>query len=150
MTAHWMRLPLQLSLAGLVGLTQAAPLTFNAALDQAVNTSPVLAAQRAQVGAAQSAAIPANAADPKLFVGIDNYPVSGMDAGHLKRDFMTMQKVGVMQEFPNADKRRARAEVASAEIEAAEAQSRVAASRVRRPRPRLAQPLRSGTQASAV
>lgn len=133
MTAHWMRLPLQLSLAGLVGLTQAAPLTFNAALDQAVNTSPVLAAQRAQVGAAQSAAIPANALpDPKLFVGIDNYPVSGMDAGHLKRDFMTMQKVGVMQEFPNADKRRARAEVASAEIEAAEAQSRVARLKVRR------------------
>lgn len=133
MTPRWMRLPLQLSLAGLVGFAQAAPLTFNAALDQAESGAPTLAAQRAQISAAQSAAIPAGALpDPKLFVGIDNYPVSGMDAGHLKRDFMTMQKVGVIQEFPNADKRRARVEAASAEIEVAEAQSRMARLKVRR------------------
>ena len=133
MTPRWMRLPLQLSLAGLVGLAQAAPLTFNAVLDQAETSAPALAAQRAQISAAQSSAIPAGALpDPKLFVGIDNYPVSGMDAGHLKRDFMTMQKVGVMQEFPNADKRRARVDAASAETEMAEAQSRVVRLKVRR------------------
>ncbi|MBI3144664.1 MAG: TolC family protein [Pseudogulbenkiania sp.] len=133
MTPRWMRLPLQLSLTGLVGLAQAAPLTFNAALDQAESSSPALAAQRAQIGASQSAAIPAGALpDPKMFAGIDNYPVSGADAGHLKREFMTMQKIGVMQEFPNADKRRARVEAASAEIEVAEAQSRVARLKVRR------------------
>ncbi|WP_024303473.1 TolC family protein [Pseudogulbenkiania sp. MAI-1] len=133
MPPRWMRLPLQLSLAGLVGLAQAAPLTFNAALDQAENTSPALAAQRAQVGAAQSAAIPAGALpDPKLFVGVDNYPVSGPMRGSLTQDFMTMQKVGVMQEFPNADKRRARVEAASAEIAVAEAQSRTARLKVRR------------------
>ncbi|SMF27634.1 TolC family protein [Pseudogulbenkiania subflava] len=133
MIPRWMRLPLPLSLAGLVGLAQAAPLTFNAALEQAENTSPTLAAQRAQVGAAQFAVIPAGALpDPKLFVGVDNYPVSGPMRGSLTQDFMTMQKVGVMQEFPNADKRRARVEAASAGIEAAAAQSRVARLKVRR------------------
>lgn len=133
MSRCWIRFPLQLSLAGLVGLAQAAPLTFNAALDQAVNTSPALAAQRAQIGAVQSAAMPAGALpDPKLFVGIDNYPVSGPMRGSLTQDFMTMQKIGVMQEIPNADKRRARVEAATAEIEVAEAQNRMARLKVRR------------------
>ncbi|RKQ60787.1 outer membrane protein TolC [Vogesella indigofera] len=132
MSHCWIRFPLQLSLAGLVGLAQAAPLTFNAALDQAENHAPVLAAQRAQIGAAQFAAMPAGALpDPKLFVGIDNYPVSGPMRGSLTQDFMTMQKVGVMQEIPNADKRRARVEAAAAEVEVAEAQNRVARLKVR-------------------
>lgn len=133
MSRCWIRFPLQLSLAGLVGLAQATPLTFNAALEQAVNTSPALAAQRAQIGAAQSAAMPAGALpDPKLFVGIDNYPISGPMRGSLTQDFMTMQKVGVMQEIPNADKRRARVEAAAAEIEVAEAQNRMVRLKVRR------------------
>ncbi|WP_204376998.1 hypothetical protein [Aquitalea pelogenes] len=59
MSIRLMRFPLQLSLVGLVGLAQAAPLTFNAALDQAESGAPALAAQRAQINAAQSAAIPA-------------------------------------------------------------------------------------------
>lgn len=133
MSYRWMRLPLPLTLAGLVGLAQAAPLTFNAALEQAERSSPALTAQRAQIGAAQSAAIPAGALpDPKLFVGVDNYPVSGPMRGSLTQDFMTMQKVGLMQDFPNAGKRRARVEAASANIEMAEAQSRVARLKVRR------------------
>ena len=132
MSRCWIRFPLQLSLAGLVGLAHAAPLTFNAALEQAINTSPALAAQRAQIGAVQSAAMPAGALpDPKLFVGIDNYPVSGPMRGSLTQDFMTMQKVGVMQEIPNADKRRARVEAAAAEIEVAEAQNRMVRLKVR-------------------
>jgi len=133
MSPRWIRFPLQLSLAGLLGLAQAAPLTFNSALEQAVNTSPTLVAQRAQIGATQSAAMPAGALpDPKLFVGIDNYPITGPMRGSLTQDFMTMQKVGVMQEIPNADKRRARVEVAAAEIEVAEAQNRMVRLKVRR------------------
>ena len=98
MSPRWIRFPLQLSLAGLLGLAQAAPLTFNSEIEQAVNTSPTLVAQRAQIGANQSAAMPAGALpDPKLFVGIDNYPITGPMRGSLTQDFMTMQKVGVMQ-----------------------------------------------------
>jgi outer membrane protein TolC len=133
MSHRWMRLSLPLTLAGLVGLAQAAPLTFNAALEQAERSSPALTAQRAQIGAAQSAAIPAGALpDPKLLLGIENYPVSGPMRGSLTQDFMTMQKVGLMQDFPNAGKRHARVEAASADIEMAEAQSRVARLKVRR------------------
>lgn len=133
MSLRWMRLPLPLTLAGLVGLAQAAPLTFNAALDQAEHSSPALTAQRAQIGAAQSAAIPAGALpDPKLLLGVENYPVSGPTRGSLTQDFMTMQKVGLMQDFPNSAKRHARVEAASADIEMAEAQNRVARLKVRR------------------
>lgn len=122
-----------LSLAGLADLVHAAPLSFTAALDLAERQSPSLAANAAQIRAAQAAAIPAGALpDPKLFVGIDNYPVSGMDRWRLESDSMTMQKIGVMQEFPNAAKRRAREEIAVANAGMAEAQQQVARLKLRR------------------
>ncbi|WP_231602474.1 TolC family protein [Herbaspirillum chlorophenolicum] len=120
-------------LAGMSGLAQAGPLSFNAALDIAERQSPNLASNRAQIQAAQSAAIPAGALpDPKIFAGIDNYPVSGPDRGQLNGDSMTMQKIGVMQEFPNAAKRQARVAVAEASIETAEAQRQVERLKLRR------------------
>lgn len=133
MSPRWMLLTLRVSLAGLAGLAQAAPLSFNTALDLAERQSPNLVASAAQISAAQAAAIPAGALpDPKLFAGIDNYPVSGMDAWRLKRDFMTMQKIGVMQEFPNAAKRRAREDVAAAGVDVAEARRRIERQKLRR------------------
>ncbi|MEW9898079.1 TolC family protein [Chitinivorax sp. PXF-14] len=120
-------------LAGLASLAQAAPLSFTSALDLAERQSPKLAANAAAIDAARSAAIPAGALpDPKVFAGIDNFPVSGPDAGRLQADFMTMQKIGVMQEVPNADKRRAREAVAAASVDVASAQRRVDRLAVRR------------------
>lgn len=120
-------------LAGIAGLAQAGPLSFNAALDIAERQSPNLASSRAQIQAAQSSAIPAGALpDPKIFAGIDNYPVSGPDRGRLNADSMTMQKIGVMQDFPNAAKRQARVAVAEASIETAEAQRQVERLKLRR------------------
>jgi outer membrane protein TolC len=114
-------------------LAQAAPLSFTAALELAERQSPKLSANAAQIDAARSMAIPAGALpDPKIFVGIDNFPVSGPDAGYLQRDFMTMQKIGVMQEVPNGDKRRAREAVAAANTEVAGAQRQVSRLAVRR------------------
>ncbi|AXK40620.1 TolC family protein [Crenobacter cavernae] len=131
MSPRWMLWTLPL--AGLAGLVHAAPLSFNRTLEIAERQSPILAANAAQTGAAQSTAVPAGALpDPKLIAGVDNYPVSGMDAGHLKRDFMTMQKIGLMQEFPNPAKRRAREDVASANVDVAEAQRRIERLKVRR------------------
>jgi outer membrane protein TolC len=114
------------------GLAHAAPLSFNAALDIAERQSN-LASNRAQIAAAQSSAIPAGALpDPKIFAGIDNYPVSGPDRGRLNADSMTMQKIGVMQDFPNAAKRQARVAVAEASIETAQAQRQVERLKLRR------------------
>jgi cobalt-zinc-cadmium efflux system outer membrane protein len=120
-------------LAGMSGLAQAGPLSFNAALDIAERQSPNLASNRAQIQAAQSSAIPAGALpDPKIFAGIDNYPVSGPDRGRLNADSMTMQKIGVMQDFPNSAKRQARVAVAEASIGTAEAQRQVERLKLRR------------------
>ncbi|MCI1004976.1 TolC family protein [Herbaspirillum sp. C7C8] len=120
-------------LAGMSGLAHAAPLSFNAALEIAERQSPNLASNRAQIAAAQSEAIPAGSLpDPKIFAGIDNYPISGPDRGRLNADSMTMQKIGVMQDFPNAAKRQARVAVAEASIETAEAQRQVERLKLRR------------------
>ncbi|MDR3087092.1 MAG: hypothetical protein LBU45_03990, partial [Azoarcus sp.] len=73
-------LPLLASLASFAA--QAAPLDFTAALELAERQSPALAASTAQIDAARSEALPAGALpDPKMVIGIENYPVSGPDAG---------------------------------------------------------------------
>ncbi|MBT9461784.1 MAG: TolC family protein, partial [Rugosibacter sp.] len=133
MFPHWNYCALPLALGMLLGVAHAAPLSFTAALNLAEHQSPNLAANTAQINAAQSSAIPAGALpDPKLFIGIDNLPVTGEDRGHLNRDFMTMQKIGIMQEVPNADKRKAREAVASASIDVASAERQITRLQVRR------------------
>ncbi|OWJ97667.1 hypothetical protein B6S59_03685 [Pseudomonas sp. A46] len=110
----------------------AEPLSFEAALRLAEDNAPSLAAENAKLQAASSAAIPAGELpDPKLLLGVQNYPVGGPDRWTIDRDFMTMQMVGVMQEVPNREKRRARVEVAQASVERAEAERRVQRLKVR-------------------
>jgi outer membrane protein, heavy metal efflux system len=104
------------------GVAQAQPLTFEAAIRQAMSTSPEVAAREIHIQATQSAAIPAGALpDPKLFLGVENYPVTGPNAGSL-RDEMTMLTAGVMQELPNSGKRQARVARAQADIGVARAE----------------------------
>jgi outer membrane protein TolC len=55
--------------------------------------------------------------DPRLIVGLDNLPVTGADRFSTTADFMTMQRIGLMQEVPNSAKREARAAGAQARIE---------------------------------
>src|SRR5206468_6043009 len=59
--------------------------------------------------------------DPKLRIGVDNLPVNGADRFRYDADFMTMRKIGLMQDFPNGEKRRLRGERAALErdVEAA-------------------------------
>lgn len=129
MSNHWLLLPL----VGLAGFAQAVPLSFNAALDLAERESPSLAAQVAKIDAARSAAVAADALpDPKAFVGIDNLPVNGADSWSVNRDFMTMRKIGLMQDVPNSDKRRARTEIAKAGIDQAVGERRIELLKVRR------------------
>ena len=82
---------------------------------QGLPCSAVLTAQDAKIQAATSAAIPAGELpDPKLLLGLQNYPIGGADRWSIDQDFMTMQVVGIRQEMPNSDKRKARIEVDAA------------------------------------
>ncbi|MDE1988859.1 MAG: TolC family protein [Betaproteobacteria bacterium] len=120
-------------LAGWGPFALAGPLTFGAALDLAEQQSPALAASSAQLAAAQSAAVPAGSLpDPKVVAGIDNYPISGPERGQLNADPMTMQRVGFMQDVPNAAKRRAREDVAQARVAVAAAERETLRVKVRR------------------
>jgi outer membrane protein, heavy metal efflux system len=92
------------------------PLGLAEALAISEQRSSKLAAQSSAVSAAaeqvgRSSALP----DPKLRLGIDNMPVSGPDAYNLTSDSQTMKRIGVMQEVPNSDKRKARSERAARE-----------------------------------
>ena len=84
------------------------PLSLEEALKAGEAQSPRLAAQRhmlssteAQLGRAGQ--LP----DLKLRLGIENLPITGPDAWHYDRDFMTMRQIGISQEFPNRAKRSA-------------------------------------------
>ena len=110
----------------------AAALTLDEALQLAENNAPSLTAQDAKIQAASSAAIPAGELpDPKLLLGVQNYPIGGPDRWSIDQDFMTMRMVGVSQEMPNSAKRKARIEVADAAIDRAAAERRVERLKVR-------------------
>lgn len=81
-------------------------LSLEEAVRLAREQSPQMAAQRSAISAAEQTAISAGQLpDPKAIVGIDNLPVTGPDAWSLTSDFMTMRKIGLMQDFPGAGKR---------------------------------------------
>jgi cobalt-zinc-cadmium efflux system outer membrane protein len=111
----------------------AAPLTFSDAMAAAERTAPSLAAQNAQLDATRQSAIAAGRLpDPKLFASIENLPINGPDRYSLTDDFMTMRKVGIMQEIPNGRLRQAQHEGAQAAIESAEDDIRIEQLKVRR------------------
>ena len=90
----------------------AQPLTLDEAMQIAATGQPLLEAQKAGIRAAEEASVAATQLpDPKLKLGLLNVPISGQDAFSLTREPMTMRMVGVMQEFPRADKRRLRGEL---------------------------------------
>ena len=108
-------------------------LTLEQAIDQALNETPQIAASSAMLEAAQAVAPSAGRLpDPELVTGVDNLPMNTDDRFSLTRDFMTMRKIGVMQEVPNAGKRRAQTEIANAAISKTEAERHVRVLEVRR------------------
>lgn len=127
-----MRLLLLLTSATLfAGAAQAAPLSFEAALKLA-QSAPSLAAKDADLAAAKSSAIAAGRLpDPKLAVGLGNFPISGPPAGTFNRDSMTMATLGVTQDLPSGAKRAAERSRATADIDAAQSGQAVEARDVR-------------------
>jgi outer membrane protein TolC len=95
-----------------------AALSFDETTRLAREQAPALQAQRSALDGAQ-ALLPGAATlpDPRLIVGLDNLPVTGAERFSTTADFMTMQRIGLMQEVPNSAKREARAAGAQARIE---------------------------------
>ncbi|MEO7887289.1 MAG: TolC family protein [Polaromonas sp.] len=87
------------------------PLTLVEAQRIAIGRSQQLVAQSALTAAAREQAVSAGQLpDPVLKFGIDNLPADGADRGSLTRDFMTMRRIGVMQEITRSEKRQLRSE----------------------------------------
>jgi outer membrane protein TolC len=96
----------------------AAPLSLMETQRIAETESPALRAQDAAVRAYRAQEKSAGElTDPKLIAGIDNLPADGPDRFNATRDFMTMRRVGIMQEFSTSGKRRLRGERAEAETQ---------------------------------
>jgi hypothetical protein len=88
-------------------------LSLEEAIRIASQQSPQMAAQRSAITAAEQAAVSARQLpDPKGFFGIDNLPVTTSEAWSVTQDFMTMRKIGVMQDFPGAGKRELKGKLA--------------------------------------
>jgi outer membrane protein, heavy metal efflux system len=98
------------ALVSLAAAAQGAkPLPLEEALGIAQERSPQLTAQSAAISAAESLIVSAGQRpDPQLGIGIENLPVDGPDAFSLGRDFMTMRKIGISQQFTRAAKLQAR------------------------------------------
>ncbi len=112
---------------------RAGSLSFSQALQLAEQNAPTLSMQQAEIESARYAAIPAGELpDPKLFAGIDNFPISGPPGFEPGQEPMTMLKIGVMQDIPNTAKRRARVAAAAAAVDRAQVLKAVERLRVRR------------------
>jgi outer membrane protein TolC len=99
------------------------PLTLDEAINRSLRDAPqVVAAQASLEGAEALAPSAGRLPDPEAIIGVDNLPINTADRFSLTNDFMTMQKVGVMQTVPNGAKRRLRSERAAREIDLAQAQ----------------------------
>jgi outer membrane protein TolC len=108
-------------------------LTLAEAQRIAVQRSQQLVALEASVTSARHMAVAAGQLpDPVVRLGVDNLPIEGPDRFSLTRDFMTMRRIGVMQEFPRAEKRRFRSERFEREADRATAEKHAALAMIQR------------------
>ena len=113
---------LSLAAVSLAGAAEPA-LTLPEAQRLAAARSRQLVAQDSAALASREMALAAGQLpDPALKVGIDNLPVTGPDAYSVTNDFMTMRRIGLMQEFTRGEKRQLRAERFEREAERAVAE----------------------------
>lgn len=108
-------------------------LTLAQAQQRALARSRAIPAQDAAIAAARELAVAAGRLpDPVLRAGIDNLPVSGADRYNIGSDFMTMRRIGVMQELTASDKRRLRAAGMEGAADKAAAEKDVEIARIER------------------
>lgn len=100
----------------LPALSHAADITLDQALVSAERYSAELSANQHQVNALENMASSATQLpDPKLKFGIENLPVGGSNGRRFTREGMTMQRIGIMQDYVSSDKRQRKADTLSAE-----------------------------------
>lgn len=86
------------------------PLTVVEAMALAEGNAPALDARRSAIDASQALAESARALpDPKLRIGLDNWPIESADKFSTGRDFMTMRRLGISRDMPREEKRELRA-----------------------------------------
>ncbi len=111
----------------------AQPLSLEDAQRRAVERSRQLAAQDATTAASREMALAAGQLpDPVLKLGVDNLPVTGADQFSLGRDFMTMRRIGVMQELTRSEKRQLRTQRFDREAEKSAAEKAAATASIQR------------------
>ena len=114
------------------GTAWSQPLTLAEALRLAGANAPSVSASDAAARGARELAVSAGQLpDPVLRAGIDNLPVDGPDAWSLDRDFMTMRRIGVMQEYVSTAKRAARMERGEREARRFDAEAQMSLAEVR-------------------
>lgn len=94
------------SLLAPAAFAQAADLSFEHAVELALQQAPALqAARERQYAAQQSASAAGRLPDPELLLGVDNLMLQGPQRFRFDGDPMTMRRLGLMQRFPNQGKR---------------------------------------------
>lgn len=100
---------------------QAGGMTLDEALRLSSQRSSLTKASEASVQASREATARAGQLpDPMLKFGIENLPVEGPERWSTSRDFMTMRRVAIEQQWVSADKRAARTDRARRATEAEE------------------------------
>ncbi|MBC7438037.1 MAG: TolC family protein [Bdellovibrionales bacterium] len=106
-------------------------------LDQAIliatdRSRQLVATEASAVASRHMAEAALQLPDPVLKFGVDNFPVTGPDRFSLSRDFMTMRRIGLMQELPTEQKRQLRAQKFSWDALRAQAERQQALALVQR------------------
>ncbi|MDR4896474.1 TolC family protein [Yersinia kristensenii] len=117
----------------LPAISYAADITLEQALVSAERYSAELSANQHQVNALENMASSATQLpDPKLKFGIENLPVGGNNGRRFTREGMTMQRIGIMQDYVSSDKRQRKADTLSAEARKTAAGSETIRTRLQR------------------
>lgn len=96
-------------------LAAAAPITFDQALERAVQRSEAARSARAgTLSAAEAAKSAGQLPDPMLGVSLENLPVTGADRFSTTRESMTMKRLSLGQEWVSPEKRQLRTDAAQA------------------------------------
>jgi len=116
-----------------IGIAADAALTLPEAQRLAVERSRGLEGGRLGIAAARDMAVAAGQLpDPVVKLGIENVPAEGGDKFSTTRDFMTMRRIGVMQELTRADKRQLRSERYELEARKGEAEQEATRAAIQR------------------
>jgi outer membrane protein TolC len=121
-------------LAALISMSaQAGPLELEEAVRLALERQPQILAEQAQAHADRAAAVAERQLpDPKLMLGVKDFPVNGPAAYSFTGDDFTMVEIGVSQDFPRAEKRRLQSERRLRQAEASDAMAEQRRREVRR------------------